>query len=106
KTAFQILVVAAVTLVAWFAVMYAIWGFNIVAAARASIAFDAELMRLVRAAYWDVSVTNLLGFLVGSGMIASTLWIRCALRGPRRSDCHALCAALGVTLLIVSFSTL
>jgi hypothetical protein len=81
-------------------------GFNVIACIRASMNFDADLMRTVRPAYWDVSATNLLGFLVGSGFIASTLWMRCATKGPRRSACHALCAALGLTVLGLSFSTL
>src|SRR5438874_125027 len=106
KTAFQILAVAGITLALLFAVTYFAWGFNILACAKASIAFDAQRMQPQRAAYWDVSVTNLLGFLVGSGFIASTLWMRCVLKPSRRSECHALCAALGLTVVILSFSTL
>src|SRR5262249_34958027 len=84
-----ILMIAAFTLVACFGLVYATSGCDIIACARASIAYDAEKMRPQREHYWDTSFTNLLGFLVGSGLAASTLWLRDAssgLKPPRRES--------------------
>jgi hypothetical protein len=100
---FAILSIAALTLVASFAILCLATSCNIIACARTAIAFDAQTMNEVKVHYWDVSVTNLLGFLVGSGMIAATLWMR-SLRG--RSDVNALSRALAMTLMLLSFSTL
>src|SRR5262249_44903222 len=105
KAALKILAVSAITFAAAFAILFFACGFNIIACVKSSMSFDAELMHSVRSAYWDVSATNLLGLLVGSGFITSTLWMRSALRG-RRSECQRLCAAMGLTVLILSFSTL
>jgi len=100
---FVMLGVAAITIVAIYVVLYLTAGCNILACVRSSMAFDRNLMQEVRPHYWDVSFTNLLGFLVGSGMIATTLWMR-SLRGE--SAVAVLSRALGITLVVLSFSTL
>jgi hypothetical protein len=98
-----ILAIAAVTFIACFAILYLCTGCNIIACLRMSIAFDAKTMADVRADYWDASFTNILGILVGSGFIATTLWMRSIFK---RSKATNLCRALGITVLILSFSTL
>jgi hypothetical protein len=98
-----LLVSAAVTFVASFALLYLLTGCSIIACARASVAFDRKTMSQVQAHYWDVSATNLLGFLVGSGFIAATLWMRSTARQARFAT---LSRALGITIVVLSFSTL
>jgi hypothetical protein len=81
-----------------------------IACVRASMAFDARMMHRVRAAYIDTSVTNLLGFLVGSGLIAATLWMRSVADARLKPACQSaagmLAISLAITLLALSFSTL
>jgi hypothetical protein len=92
---------------ACFAALYLLTGCNIIACVRASMRFDATMMHAVREQYLDQSFTNLLGFIMGSGLIASTLWIRDATRdlaSVRRR--LPIAGVLLVTVIVMSFSTL
>lgn len=104
---FGILITAAITTIACFALLYLCTGCNILACVRASMRFDATMMHAVRHQYLDQSLTNLFGFLVGSGLIASTLWLRdaaCDFASIRRPS--PIAGVLLLTVVVLSFSTL
>jgi hypothetical protein len=104
---FKLLCTAAITFIACYGLLYLLTGCNILACLRASMRFDATMMHAVRQQYWDQSVANLMGFLIGSGLIAATLWLREAARDFRRPVAQSpIAACLLITVLILSFSTL
>jgi hypothetical protein len=101
-----VLGVAGVTVIASGGLLYLTTGCDLVACLKASLAFDGSMMREVRAAYADTSITNLLGFLVGSGAIAATLATRSIGCGRDAEPASRLTTTLAVTVVLLSFSTL
>lgn len=102
-----LLTIAAVTLLACFVLLYLLSGCNLLSCVRASIAWDADSLRDVRTHRLDVIFTNLFGFIAGSGLIASTLWLR-EVANDRGTPCarQPIAATLFLTVVILSVSTL
>jgi hypothetical protein len=69
--------------------------------------FDATMMHAVREQYCDQSLANLMGFVIGSGLIASTLWLRQVAVDFRQASTRGpIAACLLISVVILSFSTL
>jgi hypothetical protein len=107
------LAIALGVFVAAYAVLFLATGYHPVAAARAAMAHDAEMVgtgyeSLGR--YLNLSVANLAAFLIGVGIPLTTAWLRETAAVVRRrlsgGPADAFVAAYSVSLVLIAFSTL
>jgi hypothetical protein len=107
------LAIALGAFLAAYALLFVTTGYEPVAAARAAMAHDAEMMGTGHesfARYLNLSVANLLVFLIGVGVPLTTAWLRelavIAGRRLRGGPADAFVAAYSVSLVVIAFSAL
>ena len=105
------LAVALAAFLAAYALLFVTTGYEPVAAARAAMAHDAEMMGTGHESftrYLNLSVANLLVFLIGVGVPLTTCWLRelAVVAGRRLGAGDVFVVAFSVSLVLIAFSSL
>ena len=108
-----LLVIAGVTCIAFYLLMFLFTGFNLIEALQASIRKDKEALGTgyeTIGLYLHLSVGNLFAFLIGVGIPITTVWLRQivkTIREERRGDpIDIYVVGYLISLLAIAFSTL
>ena len=108
-----LLVIAGVTFIAFYLLMFLVTGFNLLEALQASIRKDRATLGTgyeTMGLYLNLSVGNLFAFLIGVGIPMTTVWLRqvvLTIRDRRRGvpiDIYVI--GYLISLLVIAFSTL
>jgi 4-amino-4-deoxy-L-arabinose transferase-like glycosyltransferase len=109
----KVLAIALAAFLAAFALLFVATGYDPIAAARAAIGHDAEMMGSGHESlgrYLNLSLANLLVFLIGVGVPLTTAWLRETVTVLRRrlrgGPADAFVAAFSIALVLIAFSTL
>ncbi len=113
RPAARAFILCGLVVIAWFAAVYALTGFNYFACLAASRHYDHFAMRtftLSFGRYVDIGFCNLVAFLIGVGFAAIVLWwkqICGSLKSPRGwNTADRFNAATVICVLVFSFATL
>ena len=108
-----LLVIAGVTFIAFYLLMFLVTGFNLLEALQASIRKDRATLGTgyeTMGLYLNLSVGNLFAFLIGVGIPMTTVWLRQVVRTirDRRRGVPIDIYVIGylISLLVIAFSTL
>lgn len=113
RTTLNLLLIAGVTFIAFYLLMFLVTGFNLLAALQASIQKDREALGTgyeTVGRYLHLSFGNLFAFLIGIGIPMTTVWLRQVVqtikdgRHGERIDIYIL--GYLISLLVIAFSTL
>lgn len=109
----SVLVIAALTVIVAYAVLYAGTGYSPIEAARAAIRFDHEQMgsRSESLRLWlNLGVAHLMAFFIGVGVPLTVLWGRRAIQGTRDvlggREADLFTVSFAVSIVLLAFSTL
>ena len=108
-----LLLIAGVTFIAFYLLMFLFTGFNLIEALQASIRKDREALGTgyeTIGRYFHLSVGNLFAFLIGVGMPMTTVWLRQIVKtvreGRRGEPIDIYVIGYLISLLAIAFSTL
>ena len=108
-----LLLIASVTLIAFYLLMFLFTGFNLIEALQASIRKDKEALGTgyeTIGQYFHLSIGNLFAFLIGVGVPMTTVWLRQVVGaiwdGARGKPIDIYVIGYLISLLVIAFSTL
>ena len=113
KNTLTLLLIAGVTFIAFYLLMFLFTGFNLIEALQASIRKDREALGTgyeTIGLYFHLSLGNLFAFLIGVGIPMTTVWLRQIAKTIREARCgkpiDIYVIGYLVSLLAIAFSTL